>query len=170
MGTGRNLSPRTGFATPASLPARWRFALAKQGSDHWSCRGRRATPRAVHAIFLVGAGGAIGAVMRYWTSAAMLRIWLGDLPLATFVVNVVGCFAIGLLAGAAETRSVFTDDVRLFLVVGILGGFTTFSSFGFEAFELIRRGHAMLAVFHVAWQCVLGTGAVAVGYSLLRAR
>jgi fluoride exporter len=122
------------------------------------------------AIFLVGSGGAIGAVLRYLSGLAVQRIPSGDLPLGTFVVNVVGCFLIGLLAGAAETRSFFTAEARLFLVVGVLGGFTTFSSFGFEAFELMRRGHAALAVFHVAWQCVLGTGAVAIGYSLFRAR
>jgi fluoride exporter len=123
----------------------------------------------MHSILLVASGGAIGATLRHLSGLLVQRIPSGDMPLGTFFVNVVGCFLIGMLAGAAETRSFFTGDTRLFLVVGILGGFTTFSSFGFEAFELIRRGHTTLAVVHVTGQCVLGIGAVAVGYRLMRA-
>jgi fluoride exporter len=123
----------------------------------------------IQSLLLVASGGAIGATLRYLSGLLIQRVPSGELPLGTFFVNVVGCFLIGVLAGAAETRSFFTGDTRLFLVVGILGGFTTFSSFGFEAFELIRRGHAMLAMLHVTGQCVLGIGAVAAGYRLLRA-
>jgi fluoride exporter len=124
----------------------------------------------VSLTLYVAIGGAMGAVGRYLLSTAIARAWSHDLPMGTLVVNVLGCLAIGALAGGAETRSFMTSEARAFLVIGILGGFTTFSSFGFEAFELIRRGHALLALAHVAGQCTLGTAAVAGGYYLLRAR
>lgn len=119
---------------------------------------------------LIALGGAIGALARHLTSTVVQRVWAGEMPMGTFVVNILGCFAIGLFAGASEGRPLMTGEVRLFVVVGVLGGFTTFSSFGFEAFELVRRGFAPLAALHLVWQCVLGVGAVAVGYELLRAR
>lgn len=124
----------------------------------------------MNAVLLVAAGGAIGASLRYLGALALGRPGSGDFPLATFVINVVGCFLIGVFAGVADSRPFATDAPRLFLVVGILGGFTTFSTFGLESFELLRRGQSLLAVFYVTVHCVIGTAAVAAGFQLLRAR
>lgn len=133
-------------------------------------RAPRDNNDAMHAALLVAAGGAIGSVFRYFAGLAVQRLSSGELPMGTFVVNVVGCFLIGAFAAAAETRPALAAETRLFFVVGVLGGFTTFSSFGYEAFELLRRGQAQLALLHVAGQCLLGIGAVAIAYQLLRTR
>ena len=84
------------------------------------------------AILLVGTGGFIGSVLRHWFSAWVFRAldkpWF---PFGTLAVNVVGCFAIGLLGGIAEQRRFFDYEIRLLIFVGILGGFTTFSAFAY---------------------------------------
>ena len=80
-------------------------------------------------------GGAIGSVSRYLLSTFVLRVSGSLFPLGTFVVNVVGCVVFGAIAGAAEHRFALTPEARAFLLVGILGGFTTFSSYAFESFR-----------------------------------
>jgi len=118
----------------------------------------------------VAAGGALGAVARYLVTTAMAHLWSHPLPIGTMAVNVSGCLVIGALVGAADSRALLTAESRAFLIIGVLGGFTTFSAFGLEAFELLRRGQVLLALVHVAGQCVLGIGAVAAGFHLLRGR
>ncbi|HYC56755.1 MAG TPA: fluoride efflux transporter CrcB [Candidatus Binatia bacterium] len=118
----------------------------------------------------VAAGGAIGAVARYLVAALVARSWSHVLPMGTLVVNVSGCFLIGAIAGAGESRALLTAETRAFLIVGILGGYTTFSAFGLEAFELLRRGELAIAATHFIVQCVAGTGAVAAGYTLTRVK
>ena len=113
----------------------------------------------------VAVGGAIGAVGRYLASLAVVDA-TGAVhpPLGTLVVNVLGCLAVGTVAGLADVRGFLSDEVRLFLLVGVLGGFTTFSSFGLETFELMRRGSSFLALTHVAVHLIAGLGAVALAY------
>ena len=121
----------------------------------------------MRTILYVGAGGFLGAAARHAVGTWAGRVGAGsNVPLGTFTVNVVGCFAIGLLAGLAESRPIVTHELRLFLVVGVLGGFTTFSAFGLEAFELLRRGFVGTAAVHAFGQLTLGTAAVGVGYLL----
>ncbi len=84
-------------------------------------------------LLILGAGGFIGAVLRYGLSGLVHKIRASQsLPYGTLTVNVLGCLLIGVLAGMAESRNVLGPDVRLFLFLGLLGGFTTFSTFGFE--------------------------------------
>ena len=78
----------------------------------------------------------------------------------------LGCFTIGLLAGLAESRGVFAGATRAFLFIGVLGGFTTFSSFGYETFQLLRDGQRATAAASSACQVVLGIGAVWAGHAL----
>ena len=108
-------------------------------------------------IFLVGLGGFIGTVLRYGLGGWASR-WKGSaaFPYETLLVNVLGCLAIGLLAALSEARGVFTGTTRAFLFIGVLGGFTTFSSFGYETFQLLRGGQALGAA--------LITGMVLVGF------
>ena len=120
-------------------------------------------------ILLVGAGGLIGAVGRYavsgWVHRLMGNPWF---PFGTLAVNVIGCLAIGFLAGLAESRQVFAAEVRLFLLIGLLGGFTTFSSFGYESVSLIRDGQMFAAAANVLAQVILGLGGVWLGLILSR--
>ena len=89
-------------------------------------------------------------------------------PYGTLVVNVVGCLLIGFLSGLAENRSVFGPEVRLFLFIGILGGFTTFSSFAYETFSLARDNENLAAAVNVSAQLIFGLMGVWFGNALAR--
>lgn len=116
---------------------------------------------------LVGIGGFIGSILRYLTAALIFNLMdYPDFPYGTLVVNLVGCFIIGFLGGLAEARGVFTPELRLFVFVGILGGFTTFSSFGYDTFGLLRDGSFLPAIINVATQVFVGLGLVWVGYEV----
>src|SRR3954469_682319 len=95
----------------------------------------------IKEIILVAIGGAIGSVARYKLGGAMLHhasSW--NFPLSTFSVNVLGCLVIGVLAALVEHHDLLSPQMRLFLLTGLLGGFTTFSAFGCESMFLLRRG------------------------------
>ena len=122
----------------------------------------------IHSL-LVGAGGFLGAMLRYGTSVLVLRHWPGaNFPWATFFVNLVGCLLIGVVAGFAESKVPLSSELRVFLMVGILGGFTTFSAFGFETFAMLRNEAYLSAVANVGLQVVLGVLLVWVGYAITR--
>jgi CrcB protein len=122
-----------------------------------------------HNFLLVAAGGGCGAMARYFVSTKVQSLAHGSaFPLGTFAANALGCLAIGVLAAVADDRGTIPPSLRLLLGVGFLGGFTTFSTFGFEAFELLRRGWVGLAALHVLGQVTVGIGAVALGYWLAR--
>jgi len=118
---------------------------------------------------LVGLGGLLGSIGRFYLSGLVHRILphLG-FPLGTLAVNFVGCFLIGLLYGLADTRQLFGDEVRLFLIIGVLGGFTTFSTFGYETLALLRDQEVSWAMTSVLMHLVAGLGAVWIGDSLGR--
>jgi len=122
-------------------------------------------------LLSVGIGGFLGAVLRFGLSGATER-WteLTGFPIGTLGANLLGCFAIGLFAAYADQRDLWQSSLRLFVVVGVLGGFTTFSAFGYESFALLRAGHAGTAVINAAAQLVVGIGAVWLGYTLLAVR
>lgn len=120
-------------------------------------------------VFLVGAGGFFGSILRYaiggWVHYILDNAWF---PYGTLVVNVAGCLLIGFLSGLAENRSVFDPEVRLFLFIGILGGFTTFSSFAYETFSLARDTENLAAVINVFAQLIFGFMGVWFGNTLAR--
>jgi CrcB protein len=115
-------------------------------------------------ILLVGIGGFIGSVLRHVLSG-LVHEWTrrDDFPVGTLAVNVIGCLVIGLLSQVAEARGAFSAETRAFVFIGILGGFTTFSSFGNETMNLWRDGEGLLALANVAAQLLLGLGAVWLG-------
>jgi CrcB protein len=123
----------------------------------------------MRSILYVGVGSFIGGVCRYLLSTWVYKLldnpWF---PYGTLAVNVVGCLVIGFLAAIAETRSVFTSDVRLFIFVGIIGGFTTFSSFALETFSLARASQSLAAVINTGLEVILGLLAVWMGNLLGR--
>jgi CrcB protein len=121
------------------------------------------------SLLLVGTGGFIGSAARFAAGGAVHRfIPSFSFPWGTVVVNVLGCFLIGLIAGLTQTRQLLTPETRLLLMVGILGGFTTFSTFGYETFNLLRDGEPLRAFANVMIQVIAGLGAVWIGYSIVR--
>lgn len=119
---------------------------------------------------IVGAGGFIGSALRFVVSGSVQRLVATSvMPYGTLVVNVAGCLAIGLLGGIAESRQVLEPGQRLFLMVGILGGFTTFSTFAFESISLMQDAEIGKAVVNTLAQVILGFGAAFGGYILARA-
>jgi CrcB protein len=120
-------------------------------------------------ILLVGAGGFVGSVSRYllggWAHALLPRV---GFPVGTVLVNIVGCFFIGLLAGFTEHRQMFGPEARLFLLIGLLGGFTTFSTFTHETLALARDAQYLRAAGNVLLQVLLGLIAAGIGYALPR--
>lgn len=115
-------------------------------------------------IFLVGFGGFVGSILRYLASGYVQQAAKSiDFPFGTLAVNVIGCFVIGFLAQLAESRGVFTSESRSFVFVGILGGFTTFSSFGNETLNLARDSQMMNALANVGANVILGLFAVWLG-------
>lgn len=104
--------------------------------------------RAVKYV-LVFLGGGIGAALRYWVQGLVYSRTGADFPYGTLAVNVLGCFVIGLLMISLEERFLATPSLRLFLTIGILGGFTTFSSFSYETLALVRDGELTRALLNV---------------------
>ena len=109
------------------------------------------------SIIFVALGGALGSVMRYllgtWTQSVSRSI---DFPYGTLTVNLIGCFVIGFLSQLAEARGAFTSESRAFVFIGILGGFTTFSSFGNDTINLFRDGETFNALANVGGNVILG--------------
>lgn len=119
-------------------------------------------------LTLVGLGGMIGAILRYAIGGLVHRLYEGRFPLGTLLVNTAGCLAIGFLFTLAEDRGVMPANTRLFVFVGILGGFTTFSSFGYETFTLWRDGMAVRALLNITANMCAGLAAVWMGHILAR--
>lgn len=110
-----------------------------------------------HPVILVAVGGAIGALSRYGLAALVVRqVNPVNFPWGTFVVNLLGCALAGLFLICAEQFKSVDEQARLFLVTGILGGFTTFSAFGIETLGLIRRGEWLIAFSYTTLSVVLG--------------
>ena len=117
-------------------------------------------------ILLIGSGGFIGSVARYYISRLNLFWGFLSIPFGTLIVNILGCFIIGFITGISDKSNILTLDVRLFLMVGFCGGFTTFSSFANENLMLLHNGQIISIVLYTALSVVLGFLAVYLGYVL----
>jgi CrcB protein len=120
-------------------------------------------------VLLVGLGGFIGSILRYWLSGLTQRSTEVGFPIGTLAVNVLGCLAVGAVWSLVEYRQWLTPELRIFVTVGILGGFTTFSAFSFETFVLIRDGQYPWALANIVLNVVLCIGAVIVGWMAAKA-
>jgi CrcB protein len=121
-------------------------------------------------LVLVAFGGALGSVLRFLANGMAYRLPPGLLfPIATLAVNVTGSLGIGLIGGAAESRSFLTPEVRVFLLTGLFGGFTTFSAFAYESLGLALDADWWRFALNVAAQLLLGLGAAWAGYAIGRA-
>jgi CrcB protein len=121
-------------------------------------------------VLLVGVGGFLGAVSRYllggWVHNVLRRPWW---PYGTFAVNIVGCLLIGFVVGVGDGRNALSAQSRAFILIGFLGGFTTFSAFGYETYALVRQGQMLGALVNVGAQVVLGLAAVWAGHTIAQA-
>lgn len=111
----------------------------------------------IDSLTIVALGGALGSVFRYLlgTYAQTLSKSI-DFPYGTLAVNLLGCFVIGFLSQLAETRGAFTSEARTFIFIGILGGFTTFSSFGNDTINLLHDGETFNALANVGANVIFG--------------
>jgi CrcB protein len=120
-------------------------------------------------IVVVGLGGFLGSVLRYLVSGWTHSLLGERFPWGTLAVNVVGCFALGGLAASAFEGQALGANARLFLLIGVIGGFTTFSAFGYETVALIETGRLQAAVLSVAANLGLGISGVWAGAATARA-
>ncbi len=114
-------------------------------------------------FLIVFVGGGIGAVFRYWLSGAVYKFSSGSFPLGTLAVNIIGSFLIGFLMILMEGRFLAPPSVRIFLTIGILGGFTTFSSFSYETISLMRDGELLLSVLNIGASVIVCLFATYIG-------
>ena len=110
----------------------------------------------MNGLLLVGAGGALGAMARYGFAGIIGRLWPMGFPLATLLINIIGSIAMGLFVGLmAKLLPANQEELRLFVAVGIFGGFTTFSSFSLDTIVLLERGELFAAISYVALSVVV---------------
>ena len=105
----------------------------------------------------------MGAMFRYLLAGWIYRVIGSDFPYGTLVVNILGCFVIGLFLTMAEDRFLISPSVRTFVAVGVIGGFTTFSTFNFETLELLKDGAISLALLNIGASVGIGLSATWVG-------
>lgn len=119
-------------------------------------------------FLIVAAGGALGSMARYALSHTAGLLLPTAFPYGTFLVNAIGCFVFGAIVGFAEGRGTLTPAARLFWLVGVLGGFTTFSSYAYDTVVLARGGSLPLAVVNTAGQIVIGLSFLSLGWYLAK--
>ncbi|MBC2710721.1 MAG: fluoride efflux transporter CrcB [Desulfosarcina sp.] len=120
-------------------------------------------------IAIIGLGGCVGAILRYVVAGGVHTLAnTASFPVGTMTVNIAGCLLIGIGGGLMESRQLFSPEWRAFLFVGILGSFTTFSTFGLETFNLAKEGQWLASFGNVGISLVLGLAAVLAGHMLSR--
>lgn len=119
-------------------------------------------------LVYVAVGGALGSCARFLLAGAISRHAAFYAPAGTFVVNVLGCFLFGAIVALADRRLPLAAPTRAFLLVGVLGGFTTFSSYTFETFVLMRQAHLWRAALNAGGQVVAGVAALWAGFASVR--
>ena len=122
----------------------------------------------MYKIIAIGIAGLAGTLARYWLSGVFDQWWGGTFPFGTLIVNLVGCLAIGCLFHSME-KYLIDPVVRSVVLIGFLGGFTTFSSFAVQSFNLLRDGEIFLASANILISNMVGLFLVWVGYSVSRA-
>lgn len=119
-------------------------------------------------LLIVGAGSFTGGVLRYLVSKLLQNIGSQSFPISTFLVNLIGCFAIGLFYGLFERNNLMNPDVRLFLTVGLCGGFTTFSTFINESYQLIKEDNFLYLFAYTSFSLLGGLLVLYLGYTIIK--
>lgn len=115
---------------------------------------------------IIALGGGLGSILRYFTSVLVSKYWSSNFPLATFIVNSIGCLLIGFIIGLLEKNQLSDSRLKWFLVTGICGGLTTFSAFGMENYNLFQNNNSLLAFVYIAMSIVIGLLAIWFGIFL----
>ena len=121
----------------------------------------------MHLIFIIGIGSFLGGVSRYLLSLLIQAKTTTNFPLGTLIINIVGCFFIGIVLGFFEKGQI-SHEWKLFLATGFLGGFTTFSAFSSETFMLFREGYVGYALCYILASVLLGLLATYIAYLLIK--
>ncbi len=123
----------------------------------------------IHPLIWVALGGAIGSMARFGVSSLVVKqVNPVNFPWGTFSVNILGCMLAGVFLVVAETMQSISQEARLFIVTGLLGGFTTFSAFGIETLGLIKRGEMLIALSYASLSIIVGVLAMWLVYSGLK--
>ncbi|HZI88301.1 MAG TPA: fluoride efflux transporter CrcB [Pyrinomonadaceae bacterium] len=117
-------------------------------------------------LLLIGSAGFIGTLSRYWLSGLIAKRYGETFPLGTLVVNLVGCFLVGMLFYLLQERFMVNQTMRTVVMIGFLGGFTTFSSFELQTFTLLQNGEFGLAALNAGLSNLIGLVFVWAGYTL----
>ena len=120
-------------------------------------------------LLFVGLGGFVGTIFRYWLGDLIAKRYGETFPLGTLAVNALGCFLIGFLFYFFYDRNLTSPTVRTVIFIGVIGGFTTFSSYGLQTFTLLRDGQVFLALVNIVASNALCLVLVWLGYSLAKA-
>lgn len=119
-------------------------------------------------ILIVATGSGIGGVLRYGMQLLVSRLYPFQFPLGTFSVNLIGCFLIGAFVGLAEKGNILSPETRLFLITGICGGFTTFSTFSYDNIALLKSGEWFFFILYIFGSVILGLLATYLGLLLIK--
>jgi len=120
------------------------------------------------AILIIWLGGGIGSVCRYLVQLGVSKLVHVTFPAGTFLVNITGCFVIGLLYGFANKYAALTSEWRLFLITGLCGGYTTFSSFSYEGISLFRQGNYTYFILYILLSIVAGLFSTLAGMTIVK--
>lgn len=157
-----------GYAVATKFPAESVVVLAPSGSR--TQRGKAASVPDLRSLAVVASGAAIGGVARFLiASLALARNGKATLPVATLAINVSGSFLIGIVVGIVSARPGLSPLWRIFLATGILGGYTTFSTFSLDALDLARGGAPFASLAYVCASVIAGIAAAYAGLALVRA-
>lgn len=120
------------------------------------------------ALLIIWLGGGIGSVFRYLVQIGISKLVHVTFPVGTFVVNITGCFIIGLLYGLADKYSAITFEWRLFLITGLCAGYSTYSSFSYEGISLFRQGNYTYFILYITLTVVVGLFATLGGMTIIK--
>ncbi len=122
----------------------------------------------IKQLLLVGIGGGAGSIARYLCQRWFANNFFSSFPWGTFTVNITGCFLIGVIYAIAEKTTFLSPETRLFLITGLCGGFTTFSTFAFENMSLIKSGDLLYVLLYSLGSILLGIAAVFAGITIIK--
>jgi CrcB protein len=122
----------------------------------------------LRTLLLIGLGGGIGSMFRYLTAFFVHKHYAGIFPLATLLINVIGCFIIGLIVGGMERHQLTHPDLKFLFITGFCGGYTTFSAFAYENISLFQSNHSYLAFLYIGLSVFAGLSATWAGMLIVK--